>query len=112
MCFHLYFQAAKWYKIASDRGHPTAMYNLAVFLANGWGGLREDQSRARELLTMASSLGLKEAKDALSSIDSNSYLAHSDATSKERNHSRDPTEEFLELIDATARKETDVGDIC
>lgn len=81
------------------------MYNLAVFLANGWGGLCEDQSRARELLTMASSLGLEEAKDALSKIDRNTYVPSSELTSNELNINRDSTDEFLELIGATGKKE-------
>ncbi|KAK3912079.1 DAP3-binding cell death enhancer 1 [Frankliniella fusca] len=94
-------KAAKWYKIGSDRGHPTAMYNLAVFLANGWGGLCEDQNRARELLVMAASLGLQEAKDALRIIE----RGHPHQSSVEYTKTQDSTEEFLEMIGASARKD-------
>lgn len=82
------------------------MYNLAVFLANGWGGLSEDQSRARELLVMASSLGLKEAESALKSIDEG-YYAHVDphVRSKEESGIRNSTDEFLELIGEMSRKD-------
>lgn len=82
------------------------MYNLAVFLANGWGGLSEDQSRARELLVMASSLGLKEAESALKSIDEEHY-AHVDPhmRSKGEGSIRNSTDEFLELIGEMSRKD-------
>lgn len=98
-------QAAKWYKIGSDRGHPTAMYNLAVFLANGWGGLGEDHNRARELLILASSLGLKEAKEALSLIDKDLYGPNKSQFETEvPTGIKDSTNEFLELIGASSRK--------
>ncbi|XP_034248580.1 uncharacterized protein LOC117649716 [Thrips palmi] len=97
-------KAAKWYKIGSDRGHPTAMYNLAVFLANGWGGLCEDHNRALELLNLASNLGLKEAKDALCLIDKDAYgPSDSQFEAGVPSDVKDSTNEFLQLIGATSR---------
>lgn len=99
-------KAAKWYKIGSDRGHPTAMYNLAVFLANGWGGLHEDQNRARELLILAANSGLEEAKDALKVINKNMYMSDSDNTANVYGRKQNSTEEFLELIGASSKRES------
>lgn len=80
------------------------MYNLAVFLANGWGGLSEDHNRARELLILASSLGLKEAKDALCLIDKDIYAPNNSQFETEiHSNMKDSTVEFLELIGATSR---------
>ncbi|XP_039289580.1 uncharacterized protein DDB_G0271670 [Nilaparvata lugens] len=58
-------QAAQCYQKASDLGHPTAMYNLGVFYAHGWGGLVADSTHARKLFTRAAMLGQREAQAAL-----------------------------------------------
>lgn len=59
------FQAAHWYKLASDMGHPTATYNLGVFYAHGWGGLKADSRRAKQLFLSAAAHGQPEAQAAL-----------------------------------------------
>lgn len=58
-------QAAEWYQLASERGHPTAMYNLGVFYAHGWGGLKANVSRARHLFQQAAHLGQVDAQAAV-----------------------------------------------
>lgn len=103
-------KAAKWYKIASDRGQPAAMYNLAIFLANGWGGLREDQRRAHELLTRASRLGLKEASEALSIIDRDQYVSKPQ-DSEGGTSAKNSTDEFLKMIGAIPTTEPETYSI-
>lgn len=58
-------QAAQWYKVASDQGHATAMYNLGVFYAHGWGGLEASSVEARKLFVKAAKLGQADAQAAL-----------------------------------------------
>ncbi|KAF6212864.1 hypothetical protein GE061_010574 [Apolygus lucorum] len=71
-CFELgigikqnFHEAAKWYQTAVDRGHLTAMYNLGVFYVHGWGGLKQDTKRARQLFNEAAKQGQPDAKAAL-----------------------------------------------
>ncbi|XP_066998893.1 DAP3-binding cell death enhancer 1 [Anabrus simplex] len=61
-------KAAKFYKMASEKGHATAMYNLGVFHVHGWGGLPVDLNQAHELFEKASSLGQDDAKKALDMV--------------------------------------------
>jgi uncharacterized protein len=49
-------KAAKWYKIAADRGDPDAMFALAIFHITRRGGL-SDRNEAAKLLTSAAKLG-------------------------------------------------------
>jgi len=58
-------QAADWYKIAAEQGHATAMYNLGVFYAHGWGGLQADINSAKKLFVQAAKLGQPDAVAAL-----------------------------------------------
>lgn len=58
-------QAAEWYQVASDLGHATAMYNLGVFYAHGWGGLEASSAEARKLFVKAAKLGQADAQAAL-----------------------------------------------
>jgi hypothetical protein len=68
--FHWYsiLQAAKYYELASKRGHATAMYNLGVFCVHGWGGVPVDCNRARQLFVAAAKLGQRNAQEALSVV--------------------------------------------
>uniref|UniRef100_A0A1B6DZK5 Death ligand signal enhancer n=1 Tax=Clastoptera arizonana TaxID=38151 RepID=A0A1B6DZK5_9HEMI len=59
--------AAQWYELASDRGHATAMYNLGVFYAHGWGGLKANVTHARHLFQQAAQLGQVDAQAAIDS---------------------------------------------
>lgn len=58
-------EAAEWYRLAADQGHATAMYNLGVFYAHGWGGLRADTEVAKALFTKAAKFGQPDAIAAL-----------------------------------------------
>uniref|UniRef100_A0A1B6I4Q3 Uncharacterized protein n=1 Tax=Homalodisca liturata TaxID=320908 RepID=A0A1B6I4Q3_9HEMI len=58
-------KAAEWYTIASNQGHATAMYNLGVFYAHGWGGLQANIETAKHLFGKAAKLGQPDAKAAL-----------------------------------------------
>lgn len=60
--------AAKYYRLASDQGHASAMYNLGVFYVHGWGGLAMDCDKAQKFFQKASSLGQQEAKNALEMV--------------------------------------------
>lgn len=60
-------KAAKCYHKANELGNPTAAYNLAVFYAQGLGGLTCDLKKARELLVRANDLGDPNAKSVLES---------------------------------------------
>ncbi|XP_075228419.1 uncharacterized protein LOC142328485 [Lycorma delicatula] len=71
-CFELgigtkqdFAQAAHWYQVASEMGHPAATYNLGVFYAHGWGGLDADSRQAKKLFITAAALGQPEAQAAL-----------------------------------------------
>ena len=55
-------QAAKCYRAASDQGNASATYNLAVFYAHGYGGLKPDRDKAIQLLESAVALGEPNAK--------------------------------------------------
>lgn len=57
--------AKECYRAAANLGHSKSMYNLAVFFAQGKGGLKKDYKAARDLFKAASRLGSKEAKAAL-----------------------------------------------
>ena len=49
-------KAAKWYKLAADRGDANAMFALAMFNISGRGGL-SDKNEAVRLLAAAAKLG-------------------------------------------------------
>lgn len=51
--------------MASDQGHATAMYNLGVFYAHGWGGLEASAAEAHKLFVKAAKLGQADAQAAL-----------------------------------------------
>jgi TPR repeat protein len=53
-------QIAKWYRMASDAGHPTAMFSLAQLLEAGR-GLPADAESALQLYRRAAGAGLSEA---------------------------------------------------
>lgn len=61
-------QAAKYYELASEWGHATAMYNLGVFYVHGWGGVPVDCNHARELFVAAAELGQINAQEALAIV--------------------------------------------
>lgn len=57
--------AKECYRAAANLGHSKSMYNLAIFFAQGKGGLKKDRKAAGDLLRAASRLGCEEAKAAL-----------------------------------------------
>jgi hypothetical protein len=58
-------KAMDYYFAAALMGHAKAMYNLAIFYLQGYGGLQKNRSMARRYLQAAANLGLAEAKHAL-----------------------------------------------
>ncbi|XP_054282477.1 uncharacterized protein LOC128999815 isoform X1 [Macrosteles quadrilineatus] len=84
-------QAAEWYKIAADQGHPTATYNLGVFYAHGWGGLNADIDTARRLFTKAAQLGQPDAIAALERESKNDmrYITKANDSSLDRINSHE-----------------------
>lgn len=58
-------KAARYYREAAEMGHANAMYNLAVFYAQGRGDFSIDTDRARTLFKRAADLGQENAKKAL-----------------------------------------------
>lgn len=66
--FGVMSQAVKYYKLASEWGHATAMYNLGVFYVHGWGGVPVDCNRARELFVAAAEMGQVNAQEALAMV--------------------------------------------
>ena len=45
-------QAAHWFKLSAEQGHPTAQYNLAIFYLKGW-GVETDTVQARHWYDLA-----------------------------------------------------------
>ncbi|XP_002739023.1 uncharacterized protein LOC100378684 [Saccoglossus kowalevskii] len=58
-------QAMKWFRAATDQGHPHASHNLAVGYLQGYETDVNGRSEAKELLKYAASKGVKESNDAL-----------------------------------------------
>ncbi|XP_051161623.1 uncharacterized protein LOC127281777 [Leptopilina boulardi] len=58
-------KAAKYYDRAAEMGHAGAMYNLAIFHAQGRGNFSVDINKARTLFKRAADLGQEKAKEAL-----------------------------------------------
>ncbi|XP_049286176.1 uncharacterized protein LOC125765274 [Anopheles funestus] len=53
--------AFECYQQAAEQGHPQAMYNVGVFHARGYAGLRPSRSMAKKYFLAAAELGLEEA---------------------------------------------------
>ncbi|MPC14250.1 Death ligand signal enhancer [Portunus trituberculatus] len=75
LCYHMGHgttqdleKARKLYEVASAAGHGWATYNLAVMLNHGLGGPFLPQ-KAYSLLLQAATMGVKEAKEALSGLE-------------------------------------------
>lgn len=58
-------KAARYYNKAAEMGHAGAMYNLAIFHAQGRGNFSVDIDKARTLFKRAADLGQEKAKEAL-----------------------------------------------
>ncbi|XP_035900706.1 uncharacterized protein LOC118506970 [Anopheles stephensi] len=57
--------ALECYQQAAEQGHPQAIYNVGVFHARGYAGLRPSRSMAKKYFLAAAELGLQEAIVAL-----------------------------------------------
>lgn len=57
--------ALECYQQAAEQGHPQAIYNVGVFHARGYAGLRPSRSMAKKYFLAAAELGLQEAIAAL-----------------------------------------------
>uniref|UniRef100_A0A182SPE4 Uncharacterized protein n=1 Tax=Anopheles maculatus TaxID=74869 RepID=A0A182SPE4_9DIPT len=57
--------ALECYQQAADQGHPQAIFNVGVFHARGYAGLRPSRSMAKKYFLAAAELGLQEAIAAL-----------------------------------------------
>uniref|UniRef100_A0A182MU91 Uncharacterized protein n=1 Tax=Anopheles culicifacies TaxID=139723 RepID=A0A182MU91_9DIPT len=53
--------ALECYQQAAEQGHPQAIYNVGVFHARGYAGLRPSRSMAKKYFLAAAELGLEEA---------------------------------------------------
>ena len=43
-------EALRWFRLASDQGHPEACFDIAQFYHHGMGGLDEDLAVANSIL--------------------------------------------------------------
>lgn len=62
-------QAVELYQSAARLKHPSALYNLAIYYAQGRGGLKKDEAIATRLLRLAAVQGHEVAMNALKSIE-------------------------------------------
>uniref|UniRef100_A0A182N584 Death ligand signal enhancer n=1 Tax=Anopheles dirus TaxID=7168 RepID=A0A182N584_9DIPT len=53
--------ALECYQLAAELGHPQAIYNVGVFHARGFAGLRPSRTMAKKYFLAAAELGLEEA---------------------------------------------------
>ena len=55
------------FKLAADKGHPMAQYELGQAYLNGV-GVKQDKKKAKELFSKAAAKGMPEAKAALEAL--------------------------------------------
>jgi len=63
-----YKEAAKWFRLAADRGHAEAQYDLGRSYYMGR-GVREDKNEAAKWYRLAAAQGHKDAKESLNNIE-------------------------------------------
>ena len=61
-------EAARLYRLAADKGHAPAQFNLGYFYESGRGGLKEDDAEAVRLFRLAADQGHARALNALGYI--------------------------------------------